>query len=109
MVGEFTFGGHRELNQILYRSPEWRKIRRQVILRDDGKDLSHPDYPIRGNIYIHHLNPITIEDILERRRNVFDEENLVCASFQTHNGIHYGTLIPKEPIIRRKNDTCPWR
>lgn len=111
IVGDITFGGHRYLNQKLYQSPEWKSIKREVILRDNGCDLAHEDYPIKGHIYIHHINPISIEDILERRSCVFDLENLISASFITHNAIHYGSeeLLTRKPIIRTKNDTCPWR
>lgn len=112
IVGETTFGGHRYLNQILYQTDKWKKdTRREVILRDNGCDLSHEDYPIQGSIYIHHINPITIDDILEERPCVFDLENLISTSFRTHNGIHYGTeeLLPKGFVERKKNDTCPWR
>lgn len=109
-VGDQTFGGHRLLNQILYSCPEWRKIRREVILRDDGLDLAHPDYEIAGRIYVHHINPITVDDILNRSRKVFDLENLVSCSFETHNAIHYGSENPKPVFVERKeNDTCPWR
>lgn len=109
-VGEITFGGHRYLNQILYQTEEWRSIRRKVILRDNGCDLAHRDYIIHDRILIHHINPITIEDILERRSCVFDLENLISTAFQTHNAIHYGSsdLLPMEPTIRTKNDTCLW-
>lgn len=111
IVGEATFGGHRYLNQILYRSSAWKYAKREVILRDNGCDLAHKNYPINGWIYIHHINPITIDDILEERPCVFDLENLICTAFRTHNAIHYGSidLLTKEPIIRKKNDTCPWR
>lgn len=111
MVGKTTFGGHRYLNQILYQTEKWKSIRREVIFRDDGCDLGHKNHPIFGSIYIHHLNPITIDDILEERPCVFDLENLISTSFKTHNAIHYGTedLIPKEPVKRTKNDTCPWK
>lgn len=111
-VGDKTFGGHRCLNQLLYRqSPEWRSVRREVILRDNGFDLAHADYPIFGPIYVHHINPITIEDIIDRKDSVLDPNNLICCSFPTHNAIHYGTFetINKAPIVRVKNDTCPWR
>lgn len=110
-VGNLTFGGHRDLNQRLYTSPDWRSLRRRIILRDNGMDLAHPDYEICRSIYIHHINPITIEDILEWNPIVFDEENLVCCSFQTHNRIHYGieTNFPKQNGERSPNDTCPWR
>lgn len=112
IVGETTFGGHRYLNQILYQTDKWKKdTRREVILRDNGCDLAHEDYPIQGSIYIHHINPITIDDILEERPCVFDLENLISTSFRTHNGIHYGTedLLLKGFVERKKNDTCPWR
>lgn len=111
IVGEATFGGHRYLNQILYKSPEWKQIRKEVILRDNGCDLAHDDYQIHGQILIHHINPISIDDILERRYCVFDLDNLICTSFRTHQAIHYGTedLLPKDPAVRRKNDTCLWR
>lgn len=110
-IGEYTFGGFRELNQTLYASKEWRSLRKRIILRDFGFDLAHKDIPILGKIYIHHINPLTIKDILERKPCVFDPNNLVCVSFDTHNLIHYGINIQdkKELIERRPNDTCPWR
>ena len=110
-IGDPTFGGHRYLNQQLYQSPEWKRVRREVIIRDDGCDLAHPDYPIYGNVLIHHIDPITIDDILHRHPKVFDLDNLVCVSFCTHNAIHYGdsNLLPPVFTERTKNDTCPWR
>lgn len=110
-VGELTFNGHRYLNQVLYKCPEWRSIRREAILRDNGCDLGCDGYEIMGNILVHHINPITVGDIIERRPCVFDLENLICASLNTHNAIHYGDedLLPKELIIRTRDDTCPWR
>lgn len=110
-VGDLTFGGHRELNQKLYMSPKWRSLRDRIIVRDNGMDLAHPDYEIVGKVIIHHINQITIEDILEWNPIVFDEENLVCSSFQTHNRIHYGfeNNMPKRNGERSPNDTCPWR
>lgn len=109
-VGENTFGGHRYLNQNFYKSDKWKSTRREVILRDNGCDLAHEYYQISGAVYIHHINPITIEDVLQERFCVFDLENLVCTSFRTHNAIHYGSeeLLPKGLIIRKKNDTCLW-
>lgn len=107
-----TFSGHRYLNQLLYKTPEWKKVRREVILRDDGYDLAHPDFPIRGNIYIHHLNPITVDDIINRNSCVFNLENLISVSLLTHNAIHYGNenyLLNKTNTERKKNDTCLWR
>lgn len=111
IVGEFTFGGHRYLNQVLYKSDKWKRTRREVIIRDNGCDLAHENYRIDGSVLIHHMNPITIDDILEERPCVFDLENLICTTFRTHNAIHYGTeeLLPKTNINRKENDTCLWR
>lgn len=110
-VGELTFNGHRYLNQRLYRCQEWLSVRRQAIIRDKGCDLAHSDYAIIGNVLVHHLNPITIADVVERKPCVFDLENLICVSLNTHNAIHYSDeeLIPKGLVIRTKNDTCLWR
>lgn len=110
-VSEMTFNGHRYLNQRLYRCPEWASIRRQVIIRDDGNDLGCEGYPIFDSVLVHHINPITIGDILERRDCVFDLENLISTSFNTHNAIHYGSedLLPQDLVVRTKNDTIPWR
>lgn len=110
-VGEFTFSGHRYLNQRLYRCNEWKAIRRRVIIRDQGCDLACEGHEINGNLLVHHINPITIDDIIERRPCVFDLENLVCTSLDTHNTIHYSDeeFLPKDLIIRTKNDTCLWR
>ena len=110
-VGKDTFGYDRYLNQVLYRSPEWKRLRNQIIIRDDGCDLACDGYDIYGKVLIHHLNPITVEDVLTRSRKVFDPDNLVCVSHSTHNAIHYGDvdLLVTGPIIRTKNDTCPWR
>ena len=110
-VGKDTFGYDRYLNQVLYRSPEWKRLRNQIIIRDGGCDLACDGYDIYDKVLIHHLNPITVEDVLARSRKVFDPDNLVCVSHNTHNGIHYGDmdLLVTGPIIRTKNDTCPWR
>ena len=110
-VGSDTFGFDRYLNQVLYRSPEWRRVRDRVILRDNGCDLGHPDYPIGGRVIIHHMNPLTVEDVEERNPIIFDENMLICVSHNTHNAIHYGdsNLLPKPPIERKPNDTCPWK
>lgn len=112
IVGDITFGGHRYLNQMLYKTDQWKKVKRQVIIRDDGCDLAHPDYPIYGSIYVHHIEPITIDNILNRDWCVFDLDNLISSSFTTHNMIHYGNedgIKTFELPIRRPNDTCPWR
>lgn len=110
-VGKDTFGYDRHLNQVLYRSPEWKRLRNQIIIRDDGCDLACDGYDVYGKVLIHHLNPITVEDVLARSRKVFDPDNLVCVSHNTHNAIHYGDVdsLVAGPIIRTKNDTCPWR
>ena len=110
-VGKDTFGYDRYLNQVLYSSPEWKRLRNQIIIRDDGCDLACDGYDVYGKVLIHHLNPITVEDVLARSRKVFDPDNLVCVSHNTHNAIHYGDvdLLVTGPIIRTKNDTCPWR
>ena len=110
-VGEDTFGFDRWLNQQLYHSKDWQAIRRAVILRDNGCDLAHPDYPLMGRALVHHMNPITRDDILRRRDSVLNPEYLITVSFDTHNAIHYGneSLLPAEPIERRPNDTCPWK
>jgi len=110
-VGKDTFGYDRYLNQVLYRSPEWKRLRNQIIIRDGGCDLACDGYNIYDKVLIHHLNPITVEDVLARSRKVFDPDNLVCVSHNTHNAIHYGDvdLLVTGPIIRTKNDTCPWR
>ena len=110
-VGKDTFGYDRYLNQVLYRSHEWKRLRNKIIIRDDGCDLACDGYDVYGKVLIHHLNPITVEDVLARSRKVFDPDNLVCVSHNTHNAIHYGDvdLLVTGPIIRTKNDTCPWR
>lgn len=110
-VGAETFGYDRYLNQILYHDPEWRRIRNDVIIRDNGCDLGVEGHEIQGRILVHHINPITIDDVKLRRYCVFDLNNLICTSHDTHNAIHYGdaNLLPKNPIERKPNDTCPWR
>lgn len=110
-VGESTFGYDRYLNQLFYTTAEWKAARNLVIIRDNGCDLGIDDRIIGGRIFIHHINPITKEDILNRHPKLFDPENLICVSKLTHDAIHYGdeNLLIKAPIERSKNDTCPWR
>lgn len=110
-VGVSTFGWERFLNQALYKTRRWRKVRDEVIMRDDGCDLGHPDYQIRDRIIIHHMNPITLEDVEEERDEVFDPEFLICTAPMTHNAVHYGdeNLLPSPLTVRRPWDTCPWR
>lgn len=110
-VGEETFGHDRYLNQTLYRSPEWRKFRRNIVVRDNGCDLALDGYEIVGKIMIHHINPITLRDIERRDSKIFDPNNVISVSMNTHNAIHYGdeSLLFSEPAIRTPNDTCPWK
>lgn len=110
-VGRETFGRDRYLNQILYQSDEWRNFRIPIIIRDNGNDLGCDGYEIHGPILIHHINPITVKDVLRRDPKVFDPENVISTVLNTHNAIHYGdeTLLVTGPITRTKNDTCPWR
>ena len=111
VVANETFGFDRYLNQRFYKSAEWRRVRDQVIIRDNGCDLGIPGREIFGTIIVHHMNPISIEDIEKNPEILFDPNYLICVSHDTHNAIHYGTEIPKssEPIIRTPNDTCPWK
>lgn len=114
-VGQSTFGFDRYLNQIFYHDQAWRRARDQVMLRDSNGDyicdLGIEDRPIIGGIYVHHINPITQQDIINRADWILDPEFLVCVSFDTHNAIHYGDkhLLAREPVERKPNDTCPWR
>lgn len=110
-VGQETFGYDRYLNQTLYRTAEWKRFRREIIVRDNGCDLACEGYEIIGKILIHHINPITVEDIMRRDSKIFDPENVISVTLNTHNAIHYGdeTLLMTGPIERKPNDTCPWR
>lgn len=110
-VGEETFGFDRYLNQMFYKTPEWQSMRNKIIIRDNGCDLGFPGREINGRILIHHMNPITIDDILNRTDFLLNPEYLICTIKNTHDAIHYGDseLLYKDPIIRSKNDTCPWR
>ena len=111
VVGKDTFGFDRYLNQQFYRSSEWKRIRNQVIVRDNGCDLGIDEYEIHGRILIHHMNPISIEDLQYMSDLLMNPEYLICVSHRTHNAIHYGdeNLIVSAPIERSQNDTCPWR
>lgn len=114
-VGQTTFGFDRYLNQVFYHDKAWQRVREYVAFRDSNGDevcdLGILDRPIGERVYVHHLNPIKEEDILNRADWILDPEFLICCSFNTHNAIHYGdeSLLIHEPIIRRPNDTCPWR
>ena len=111
VVGEDTFGFDRYLNQQFYRSREWKRIRDQVIIRDNGCDLGVDGYEIHGRVLIHHMNPISIDDIHTMSDFLMNPEYLICVTHRTHNAIHYGdeSLIVTAPIERSQNDPCPWR
>lgn len=109
-VGVDTFGIDRYINQMLYKSRKWRDVRREVLLRDNGCDLGVDGYEIGDKIIVHHMNPITLEDIEEEKEYIFDPEFLISTSFRTHNAIHYGDeeLLPRLPVERVRGDTCLW-
>ena len=111
IVGEDTFGFDRYMNQKFYRSPEWKQIRRDVIIRDEGRDLAMEGYELHGNIFVHHMNPISSKDLEDVSDWILDPEYLVCVSKRTHDAIHFGdaSLLPKLPEIRTPNDMCPWK
>lgn len=110
-VGMDTFGFDRYMNQLLYSSPEWRSVRAKVIARDLGRDLGVEGYEIYSTIMVHHMNPITPNDIKEHNPDIFIPEFLISTSRNTHRAIHYSnaSLLPKDPIFRSKHDTTPWR
>ena len=111
-VGEETFGFDRYLNQQLYKSKEWKMVRDLVIMRDNGCDLGMEDYDIFGTIYVHHMNPISTDDILDISDYLLNPEYLICVSLDTHNAIHYGSYdyVNRNKVITRKpNDHCPWK
>lgn len=109
-VAKDTFGSYRYLNQKFYKSKEWKELRSQIIIRDNGCDLAVDGYPVGDKGYIHHINPITIEQFLNRDYSIFDPDNLILCSFTTHNAIHYGsdTSLNKDLIERHPGDTCLW-
>ena len=111
VVGRDTFGFDRYLNQNFYRSKRWRSIRDQIIIRDNGCDLGVEGYDIYGKILIHHINPITLDDIERESEFLLNPEYLITTTHNTHNAIHYGdeSLLSTMPMERVKNDTCPWR
>lgn len=110
-IGKDTFGFNRWLNQILYHSREWRSFRKSIIIRDLGCDLAVEGYEIFKGIIIHHINPISYRDLLDRNPCIFDPDNVVCVSHNTHEAIHYGdeSLLSIMPIERKQNDTIPWK
>ena len=111
VIGDETFGFDRYINQMFYRSQEWKQVRDYVIVRDNGCDLGIEGHEIRGKILIHHMNPIGIKDIQQVNKFLLDPEYLITTILSTHNAIHYGdeSLLITAPIERTKNDTCPWK
>lgn len=110
-IGEALFGYNRYLNQIFYRSKEWKQARNRAILRDNGCDLGIEGREIHGLIYVHHLNPITIDDLIERRPCLLDLNNLICTSRNTHTAITLGDPNLLDPVFQERSlyDTCPWK
>jgi len=110
-VGKETFGFDRYLNQIFYRSQKWKSVRDFVIIRDKGCDLGIEGYEINGRVIIHHMNPITLQDIERESEFLLDPEYLITTIHNTHNAIHFGdeNLLIKAPVERTQYDTCPWR
>ena len=112
-VGEETFGFDRYLNQAFYKSDEWLSVRNYVIIRDYGCDLAMPDREIPNGvrILVHHMNPLTIDDVIHKSKYLLDPEYLICTIKNTHDAIHYGddSILIRNPVERRANDTCPWR
>lgn len=110
-VGEETFGFDRYLNQLFYKDPEWLSVRDYVIIRDNGCDLGVEGHEIHERILVHHMNPISKDDIINRSKYLLDPEYLITTIKNTHDAIHFGDegLLIKAPIERSKNDTCPWK
>lgn len=109
-VGHVTFGADRYLNQRFYNSREWRRVRNQVIIRDGGCDLGIPGFDIFDRIYVHHMNPITVDDIENNYDLLINPEFLICTSFDTHQAITYGNRnnLFRKPVERRRGDTKLW-
>lgn len=108
-VADVTFGFDRYINQNFYKSSIWLKTRRDIITRDLGNDLGVEDYEIRGGIIIHHMNPITVDDIVNNLDYVINPDYLICTCLNTHNAIHYGNRSPNIIVDRFRGDTCPWK
>ena len=111
IVGESTFGFDRYLNQLLYTSDKWRRLRNEIIIRDNGCDLGVEGHDLHSRIIVHHMNPLTVKEVEEVSDDIFNPEFLICVSQRTHNAIHYGDerLLPHDIVERRPNDTCPWK
>lgn len=113
-VGAETFGFDRWLNQLFYRSEEWKQLRRKIIIRDNGCDLGVDGYDIQGAILVHHMNPIVADDIVNCTPYLMNPDFLISTSFNTHQAIHYENadllkVAPIYPTERKPNDTCPWK
>lgn len=111
-VGKETFGFDRYINQRFYRSREWKSIKNEIIIRDNGCDLGVEGFEIYGRLYVHHMNPILLRDFNNDSDFLLNPEYLITVSFDTHNAIHYGSedfLSTLKPIERSMNDTCPWK
>lgn len=110
-IGEETFGFDRYLNQQFYRSNEWKRLRNEIIIRDNACDLGIPNRELNKRIIIHHMNPISKNDLIHQTDFLLNPEYLICTSVLTHSAIHYGddSLLDTSFVERSKNDTCPWR
>ena len=110
-VGSETFGYDRYLNQVFYKSDEWKSTRNTIIIRDNACDLGIEDRDIYSNIFVHHIDPITPDDIKNRSAKLLDPENLICTTKSTHDAIHYGneSIVVAGQSERRQNDTIPWK
>ena len=112
VIGSRTFGGNRYLNQRLYQSSEWRRFRDSIIIRDNGCDLGVPGMELSWRIHVHHINPITEDELKHGADCIFDPDNVISTSFATHEAIHYADsslLLPSIVVDRKPNDTCPWK
>ena len=109
-VAKETFGFDRWLNQVFYRSPQWRQLRNQIIIRDNGCDLGIPGREIYDKIYVHHMNPLLKDDIVNKTEYLTNPEYLICVSHMTHEAIHYGdaNLLMRDPVERKPGDTILW-
>lgn len=109
-VGKETFGFDRYLNQMFYKTAEWKRVRNEVIVRDMGCDLGIEDRVLHGRIMVHHMNPITAKDITNRSDYLLNPEYLICTCKRTHDAIHFSdeSILFTEIIVRRPGDTCPW-
>lgn len=107
-VGEQTFGGQRALNQVFYKSTEWKELKQLIIIRDNGCDMGLSEFPIFGKIFVHHIEPLTKRDIIDRTENLLNPENLICVSFNTHQIIHYRTEQRTTIKERSPGDTKLW-